>query len=133
MKQKHYISMLIGVGAIAILYLLWRESQKGSTAGQPLAPAGYGQVTPPAYPSVPTPIQLGNITIESAPPNQTYNVPLDNPGIPVVRVGTAHSACGCQDNDCEQAGQPVTLQTVPSRVLNFAIANYNSFASKGSA
>lgn len=125
-KQQHYIFGLVGVGSLAVLYFLWRESQQ-QTAPSTVVPAPSGG---PQYPNVPVqPIQLGDVNI-TAPPETTYNVTLNGQVQPTVRVGNAHSDCGCQVNDCEAAGLPVTVQTIQDSLLKQMADNVASFHSK---
>jgi hypothetical protein len=130
-KQDYYIAGLIGAAAVVVLYLLYRESQ--NTTQAPASADGTNDLVDaataqPPYPNV-APIQLGNVTIGSTPPNQNYNVASDQ--VPTLQVGGAgDSGCGCEDNDCEQAGQVVSTQTIPQAVLQSGIDNLASFQGK---
>jgi hypothetical protein len=125
MKQEYYIFGLVGIGAVVVIYFLMQE-QNAAAANQDSSvapPPGVGQQT---YPNV-QPIQLGNVTIGSTPPEQAYNL---GQTVPSVQIGTCQSECGCDDDDCDQAGIPVTTQTIPKSVLAFAGANLASFQAK---
>lgn len=136
MKQQHYIFGLVGIGAVAVLYLLWRENQsaQNTVAATPVV-TGNGI---PTYPNA-APINMGDVYISGATPSsQSYNAPADASLYDVVKVGpqphdgTLQSACGCQDADCESAGVPVTFQTIPHDVLQRASESLSSFAAKTS-
>ncbi len=133
MKTEHHIGLLIGVGAIVVLYILWKESQAKQTdasVSPPVTPSGY---QPPVYPNG-QPINLGNVTINDAPapPFQLYNGPssADFPTVGVDDLGTAQSSCGCQEVDCDAAGVPVTFQHIPASVFKRAASNLHSYISK---
>jgi hypothetical protein len=127
MKQEYYIFGLVGIGAVIVIYFLIQEQNATAAAaagdGSAAPPPGVGQQS---YPNV-QPIQLGNVTIGATPPEQSYNMGQQFPG---VQVGTAQSECGCDDDDCDQAGIPVTTQTIPQSVLAFAGSNLASFQAK---
>lgn len=132
MKKDYYIFGLIGVGAAIVLYWLWYESQSAaaapSTATGDVIPVSGAQ---PSYPNV-QPIQLGNVTINdgTAPPTQFASA---TETVPRVNFGTPHSDCGCMDDDCEQAGVPVTSQTITPAVLKSGADNLAGFMAKTSA
>lgn len=125
MKQQHYIFGLLGIAAVAVLYFLWRESSGGSgTSGIP-EPAGA-----PQYPNA-SPINLGDVNItDTAPPYLTANVPLGGYNVPTVQISGPSASGGCCEDDCEPAGIPVTVQTIPQSVLDAATANYQSYVAK---
>jgi hypothetical protein len=125
-KTEHYLFGLIGVGTVIVLYLLFKESQPSASASASVAPVAENTV--PSYPAPPAPINLGDVNLSQTPPYQNYN--LSGSQNPTVRVGTSHSDCGCDDNDCDTAGLPVTVQTISDDVLSAATKNYQSFASK---
>lgn len=128
MKKEHYIFGLIGIGAAIVLYWLWRES---NAASQPSTATGAVIPTPSGQPSYPNaqPINLGNVTINdgTAPASQFAHA---SNTVPRVSIGTAHSDCGCDDDDCEQAGTPVTVQSIPQEVLQAASDNLAGFMAK---
>jgi hypothetical protein len=130
LKTEHYVFGLIGIASAIVLYYLWQES---NTGGQPATATGDAIPAPqgPTYPNA-QPIQLGNVTINdgTAPPEQLYNMPLDGVQLPTIAVGTPNSECGCQDDDCDTAGQPVTVQTIPAGVMQAGADNLASFQSK---
>lgn len=118
LKQEHYIAGLVGIGAIIVLYLLWHESQATATA----APASAVPVPSgaPTYPSA-QPIHLGNVTL-GATPEQIASLAQLNP----VAVDTS-GPCGCDDNDCDEAGVTVTVQKIPEAVLKHATSQLSAF------
>lgn len=130
MKQEHYIFGLLGIGAAIVLYFLWKESQApATTVSQTVVPAA---VDKQPYPNS-APIQLGDVNIGTASPQQLYNIPSADQLFGGVKIGTAHSDCGCAENECEGAGLPVTVQTIPEHVVKQALKTYAAFAAKGSA
>jgi hypothetical protein len=139
LKQDHYIFALVGIGAVAVLYLLYKENQ----AAQDAAPAGIpvpvaGSQPQLSYPNS-APIDMGNVTINEAqaPSAQLYNTPFDASHFRAVEVnasqGTEHSGCGCPDQACDQAGIPVTRQHIPESILRRAVDNLASFQAKTTA
>ena len=131
-KQEFYIVGLIGAAAIVIFYILWKEQQQNASQA-PASTDGSNDLidaatAQPTYPNL-QPIQLGNVTIQNTPPNQNYNVA--DSQLPTVQVGGAgDSGCGCEDSDCEEAGQVVSTQTIPDAVLQAGLSNLNSFQGK---
>lgn len=129
-KKHYYIFGLVGIGSLLILYFLWTDSQGAATVGGVSPSPGS-----PQYPTSPEqPIPTGGDIIVNAPPATLYNVPMDGAALPTVKVGTAQSACGCSDNDCDSAGVPVSVQTIDSKLIDSMWANVQSFTQlKGSA
>jgi outer membrane murein-binding lipoprotein Lpp len=129
MKTDYYIVGLIGIGAIAVIYLLMQEN---AAAQQTQAPTDENAAAPspvtPVYPQA-APIQLGNVYIGTTGPNQSYNAAENGDQIPTVGVDTG-SDCGCADSNCDEAGIPVTKQTISKSVLDSVTDNLNSFQSK---
>lgn len=122
-KQQYYLVGLLGLGALAVLYFLWKQSSA--------SPANPGQPEPvgaPEYPNASQPIELGDVNITDAPPYLTANVPLGGYDVPSVVLGSNSEGCGC--DDCDPAGIPVTQQTVPQSVFDAAKANFDSYISK---
>lgn len=127
-KQHLLIFGLVGVAAVAVLYMLYKEGQAGAgsvTATGETVPEPNAQG--PTYPNS-QPIQLGNITINDTPPNQSYNV--SDSQIPTVGIGNT-DGCGCEDNDCEQVGTVQTTQAIPEHILKTSMENIVSFQAKG--
>jgi hypothetical protein len=129
MKQEHYIFGLIGIGAIIVLYWLYQESQAAAPAAASAAP-DLSSPAAPVYPNA-QPIQLGNVTINDTPTPaaQNYNMQPNGQQIPTVSV-TPGSDCGCEDNDCEAAGAPVTTQSISQTVVDSNAKNLMSFTAK---
>ena len=125
LKTEHYVFGLIGIAAVAVFYYLWMENQAPSGVAAAVAAPDGTQ----SYPNV-APIQLGNVTIGATPSDQSYNVPLGDAALPSVQIGSAQSPCGCDDNDCESAGLPVTVQNIPDSVNQANIKNLQSFSQK---
>lgn len=130
MKQEHYIFGLISVGAIVVLYWLYQESQAAAPAAAGASPDLSSPAPAPSYPNA-QPIQLGNVYIGTTPAAQSYNVQPNGAQLATVAaVGTPQSECGCEDSDCEAAGVPVTVQTIPQSLVNSAAKNLATFTSK---
>lgn len=130
MKKEHYIFGLIGVGAVIVLYILFKEmasSQAASDSGTIPVPEGVSAAQ--TYPA-PQPINLGNITIGETPPTQSYNLPVNDYALPTVQTGSPQSDCGCDDNDCDEVGTCQTVQQVPDNVLEDMVSNVQSFQQK---
>lgn len=137
LKQEHYIFGMLGLAAVAVLYFLYKESQTAQSAvpnPDGISGAGVVPMAPSAqsYPSI-APIQLGDVILQQAPHEQLYNTQLDGAQLPRVKIGTAHSECGCEDDDCEAAGTLVSVQTIPDHVFQAAVKNLHSYIAKGSA
>jgi hypothetical protein len=123
LKKEYYLFGLLGIGALAVLYFLWRENAAATSTAIP-EPAGA-----PQYPNA-APINLGDVNLtETAPPYLTANVPLDGYNMPTVAVQD-NSGGGCCVDDCEAAGIPVTVQTIPKSVLDAGFENLKSYAAK---
>lgn len=135
-KQEHLIFGLIGVGAAIVLYLLYVESQSGGASSAAAAEAPIpGGSSVQSYPN-PNPIQLGDVTInETTPGYMTGNrTGREFNPVKVTGKGAGLDHCGCEDNDCDAAGVPVTEQKIEQSVLDAAENNLNSFIRKnGSA
>lgn len=128
MKQHHYAA-LIGVGAVLVLVYLWYESQQ--SAAQATSDTASGAAAPngaQTYPqAAPQPIQLGDVNVGGS---QTYNIPINGNPFNPVQIGSCQSDCGCNDDDCAQAGVPVTVQTIQQAVLTAVQDNLKSYQSK---
>lgn len=148
MKQDRAISILIAVGAAIVLYLLWRERQPlAGTEAIPGPPVG---TTGQNYPAL-APLDFGaGEVMGSAPEGQLYNTKLTNPvtgeggntydpftlgpnpaiTIPNLPNVGATGGGGCSCDDCEAAGQPVTVSNIPWTVFQGGMNNLQSFAYK---
>jgi hypothetical protein len=145
MKQHRAISILIAMGAAFVLYLLWKENQPlAGTEEIPGAPVG---TTGQDYPALaPLDFSAGDVA-GSAAEGQLYNTALTNPvtgdggntfdpftlgpapAITIPNLG-ATGGGGCSCDDCEAAGQPVTVSNIPWAVFQGATQNLQSFAYK---
>lgn len=127
-KQEHYIFGLLGIGAVILFYFLYKESTTASNTATSVAPVPASGVQPNPYPApAVAPIQLGNVYLGDTPGYQSGNISTHKPS---VQVGNDHSECGCDDNDCEQAGTAVTVQSIPDDVLTAASLNLSSWQAK---
>jgi len=134
MKQNHLIFGLIGIGAVALLIYLMKQSGGSSsvTAAAPASAVAPAQNTGPSYPNA-NPIQMGDFEVGGSPINLTYNT---GPQLPKVKVAKANgngcgSGCGGCDKDCTLATALQTIQSIPEPVLQQAQDNLNSYTSKG--
>lgn len=136
LKQEHYIFGMIGFAAVVVLYLLYKESQAGQSTAPINTDAISGASVVPAanaaqvYPAV-APIQLGDVILQVAPPEQTYNAQMDGALLPDVQIdpGTGYPQDACC-NDCDPAGTPVTVQHISQALLDSASSNLASFSTK---
>jgi hypothetical protein len=121
MSKDHMLFGLLGLGAVAVLYLLWKESQAApDVAAEPGPPEG-SQLA--AYPNV-SPIRAGDFIINGA--GLDNNVPSNGVQLPTVHVGEDSGDCPC-DAGCDSAGTPTTMQNIPDSVLKQSASDLESF------
>lgn len=128
MKDHYAVLALLGVGAIALIVYLMSQNNAAPAAAAPVAD---NSSAAPSYPNA-QPIQLGNIDIGGSPLSITYN---QAPVLPTVQLGPDESdlqGCECEtgQNNCAEAGQMVTKQTVPQPVMQRATTDFNAFMAK---
>lgn len=129
MQDHHKISLLVGVGAVAVLiYLLMHRASATGSNGSAIPDESVEQA--PAYPQNPVPSAASDIEIGGSPVNLTYNY---GEPLPTLALGgNTAGECGC-DTYCETAGQKVTVQNVPPDVFAAAQDNYTGFQAKQKA
>lgn len=125
MQDHHKISLIVGAGAVAVLIYLLMQKSSAASNGSMIPDDAVAQ--PPVYPQNPVPQNDGGISIGGSPVNMVYNY--NNP-LPTLSVGgNTPGECGC-DTNCETAGQKVTVQNVPTEVLQSAHDNLASYQAK---
>jgi len=127
LKQEHLIAGLLGFAALAVGYMLWKDSQPAPADNAlPGPPEG---TNVPGYPNV-APIAPASFTIDGYNPNAN-NVPVNGVQLPTVSLGDDGSGGGgCCDEDCDPAGLPVSIQTVPAEVNDKNLADLKSFSQR---
>jgi hypothetical protein len=132
MKEKYHVIALLGIGGLAVLWYLSRQTPSPASNGSQIADDNVAQA--PSYPNV-QPIQPSDFNVGGSPLELTYNT--NGPLLPSVNVGDSgglgiDNGCGCVDSECE-AGDLTTVNNIPPAVFQSATANLNSWSLKTTA
>jgi hypothetical protein len=116
LKEHYAVVAVLGVGVIALLVHLLRQSSPAvAAASVPGAVA-----SSPSYPNA-QPIKLGNIDIGGSPSYISYNQGEPGAGYGIDGAG----GCGCSNPD-----QLVVTPNIPSSVLQSGVDQLASFQAK---